>query len=272
MSLQGRTWHQSVEVFAVSLFFALALWWGMLHLTNASSDALQLWAASYQAVAFLGAVAGLLISIHWGGLKSVVGRAVFAFSLGLLFQCFGQSSYSWYIYYLHEPVPYPSIGDVGYFGSIFCYLYGVWMLAQASGVRISLRSLRSQTVAVLIPLVFLTISYLMFLRGYTFDWSQPLKIFLDFGYPFGQAIYVSLALLTYLLSRRVLGGIMRLPILLFLGALVLQYLSDFSFLYQASAGTWYAGGWNDFLYLVSYLAMTVALLFVGHTLEKIKAR
>ena len=65
---------------------------------------------------------------------------------------------------------------------------------------------------------------------------------------------------------------MRLPILLFLGALVLQYLSDFSFLYQASAGTWYAGGWNDFLYLISYLAMTVALLFVGHTLEKIKAR
>jgi hypothetical protein len=256
---------------AACLFILLAIWWVVLHMAQASSGALQLWAASYQIIAFVGAIVGLKISVHWGGTKSIVGRAIIAFSCGLLLQCFGQSSYSWYIYYLHEPVPYPSIGDIGYFGSIVWYLYGAWMLAKASGVRISLRTVHSQLTAVLIPLVLLWVSYLMFLHDYSFDWSQPLKIFLDFGYPLGQATYVSVALLTYFLSRKVLGGIMRLPVLCLLGALVLQYSSDFSFLYQANAGSWYAGGWNDFLYMCSYLAMTLALAYIGTKYSEIES-
>ncbi|MEK7155431.1 MAG: hypothetical protein AAB734_00980, partial [Patescibacteria group bacterium] len=189
---------------------------------------------------------------------------------GLLLQCFGQTSYSFYIYYLNQPVPYPSIGDIGYFGSIFAYLYGALALSRAAGVHVSLKSYRGQLLAFLLPLLMLVLSYQFFLRGYEFDGTQPLKTFLDFGYPFGQALYVSVALLAYLLSRNVLGGMMRMPILVFIGALVLQYFSDFTFLYQATAGTWYAGGMNDLLYLVSYLAMTLALLYIGHVFVKIQ--
>ena len=53
-------------------------------------------------------------------------------------------------------------------------------------------------------------------------------------------------------------------------ALMFQYLSDFTFLYQANAGTWYVGGLNDFLYFISYLMMTLSLFIIGSTFDKIK--
>ena len=100
----------------------------------------------------------------------------------------------------------------------------------------------------------------MFLQKYEFDWGQPLKIFLDFGYPFGQAIYVSLALLTYTLSKSVLGGIMKKKILFILFAFLMQYVADYNFLFQSSRGTWANGGYGDFLYFLAYFLMTLGLL------------
>ncbi len=260
------------SIFAILVFFALLVWWIVLHFgIHATSLQFQLWASAYQILAFIGFIFGFRAAMQWGGLKSVLGRAIFAFSFGLLFQCFGQSSYSYYIYYLHQPVPYPSIGDIGFFGSIPCYLYGAIMLAQASGAKFSLKSYRNQLQAVLIPVVLLGISYIFFLQDYVFDFTNPIKIFLDFGYPFGQALYVSVAILAYLLSRKFLGGAMRLPIICFIVALILQYASDFMFLYQSNKGTWYAGGTNDLLYSISYLALTLALVYIGRMFMKIRA-
>lgn len=262
--------HSYAAQIAFALFGALVAWWVTLQMSGATSEALQLWAAAYQVVAFFGACVGFVIAYNWGGHSSVVGRAILAFSTGLLLQCFGQTSYSFYIYYLNQPVPYPSVGDIGYFGSVFAYLYGAIALARAAGVQVTLKSYRGQLLAVLLPLLMLVTSYFFFLRGYAFDDSAWMKTFLDFGYPFGQALYVSVALLAYFLSRNVLGGMMRTPILVFIGALVLQYFSDFTFLYQASQGTWSAGGINDALYLTSYFAMTLAILYIGHVFVRIQ--
>ena len=189
-----------------------------------------------------------------------MGRALILFSLGLFAQEFGQLSYSYYIYYLHQEVPYPSVGDIGYFGSIPLYIAGAWLLAHASGVKLSLRSVSSKIWAILIPFVMLLLSYSFFLREYQVDFSQPIKLFLDFGYPLGEAIYISIALLTYILSRRLLGGILRSRILFILFAMLVQYSADFMFLYQAQYQTWYAGGLNDLVYFTAYVALSLALL------------
>jgi hypothetical protein len=85
-------------------------------------------------------------------------------------------------------------------------------------------------------------------------------VFLDFGYPLGQAIYVSLALLTYLLSTKTLGGIMKNKVLLILFALAVQYAADYNFLYQAYAETWSVSGYGDVIYLFAYFLMAVGLL------------
>jgi hypothetical protein len=124
--------------------------------------------------------------------------------------------------------------------------------------------------AVLIPLAMLGFSYFMFLKEYAFDWSQPLRIFLDFGYPLGEAMYVSLAIVAFALSQKMLGGAMRTPMLLFIVALVAQYVAEFTFLYQSLNGLFVGGGLADYLYLTSYFLMAVSLIQLAVTYKWIQ--
>jgi hypothetical protein len=252
--------RHTLNKIAFLAFILLVTWWVALHTFYAATDVdMQAFAAVYGVMALIGAIGGFRIAKKWGYTKSLMGKAICMFALGLFAQEFGQLVYSFYIYFLHIDIPYPSIGDIGFFGSIPLYIYGTLLLARASGIKVSLKSLGNQIYALVIPVLILGFSYYMFLQGYEFDWSAPVAIFLDFGYPLGQAIYVSLALLTYILSRRTLGGVMRSRILWFLFALAIQYMADYTFLYQAAKETWVAGGINDLMYLVSYFVMTMAL-------------
>ena len=113
-------------------------------------------------------------------------------------------------------------------------------------------------------------SYLLFLQDYVFDWSSPVVVLLDFGYPLGEAIFVSLALSAYILTKKTLGGIMRSKVVFVLFALVVQYLTDTFFLYRTMNDTWYAGGLSDFLYLISYFLMALSLLKFGYALKEVK--
>jgi hypothetical protein len=243
------------------LFILLSVWWAFVPV-GAPGENYQslLWAASYQIVAFLGGLWGLSISRSWGGMGSVMGRSIISFSLGLLFQTFGQSTFSFYNLVLQVEVPYPSMADIGFFGSIPFYIYGIILLARAAGVAMSMRSFLNQIQVIIIPLAMLGLSYFFFLRGYEFDWSNPLRVILDFGYPLGQAIYISIAILTYTLSKSFLGGLMKPKILFILIALIVQYLADYNFLYQALNETWQNGGYGDYIYLVAYLFMALGLL------------
>lgn len=247
---------------ALTFFILYSLWWVYLQVGVASDNVqYEFFTGTYGLLALFGGIGGLYIAKHWGGWKSLMGKAVNLFALGLLFQEFGQIAYSYlyYIYFNGAEVPYPSVGDIGYFGSIPLYVIGTLALAKASGCKINMKSLQKTLSAVMIPALVLISSYVIFLQGYEFDWSHPIIIFLDFGYPLGQATYVSLALLTYYLSRKILGGVMQSKIRYILIALAIQYCADYTFLYQTKQGTWLAGGLNDYLYLLSYFVMTMAL-------------
>lgn len=249
---------------AVILFVLLSIWWVVNNLIIGNSSIAYNtffdFGEFYGYMALLGGTWGVLIAQKWGGFKSVMGKAMMMFSLGLFAQEFGQLFYAWYNNIYNVAGPYPSIGDIGYFGSVLLYITGVVYLARAAGVKIRLKLFMTNPLALIIPIGMLSIGYFLFLKGYEFDWSNPVKIFLDFGYPFGQAIYISLAILTYLLSRGVLGGIMKNKILFLLFALMVQFLADYTFLYQSSNGSWEVGGTNDFIYLAAYFSMTLALI------------
>jgi hypothetical protein len=266
-----------MSLIASGLFVVLTIWWLTLSpFQTTDLDTLThkryIWGSTYQVIALWGAICGFVISKFWGGTKSVMGRSVIAFSVGLLLQVLGQSFYSYYNLFAQIEAPYPSFGDVGYFGSIFAYIYGVSLLARASGVKVSLKSYSNQAKAVMIPLLLLLFSYSFFLINYEYDFGNKLKIFLDFGYPLGQAFYVSLAILTFLLSKKFLGGMMKGPILFLLIALIVQYFSDFNFLYQASQETWYVGGIGDFLYMLSYFVMALSLIHIGNVFKTIQTK
>jgi hypothetical protein len=263
---------QYLLIISLLVFIFLSIWWIYInfYFTDVTLEDKQLFAASYQVLALFGSLIGFSIARRWGGWKSMLGKALVFFSLGLLLQSFGQSVYSYFIFFQKIEIPYPSLGDFGYFGSVIAYILGTIQLVRVSGFHLSWRSMQNKIISIIIPLILLGMSYFFFLKGYEFDWNEKIKTLLDFGYPLGQAFYVSIAILTLLLSRNILGGIMKKPIIFLVVALIVQYLSDFMFLYQAHQETWSAGEFNDYLYCISYFMMTVALIHIGGIFNKIK--
>lgn len=264
-----RDW---LSLFAIVFFGVYSLWWFLIQFTSTEVHASQLdiFTTTYGLMAVWGGTWGIVIARSWGGLKSVMGKMIIFFSLGLLAQELGQILYTYYIYVLGVEVPYPSLGDIGYFGSIPLYIIGAIYLAKASGVKISLKSFTSKIQAIIIPAVILTAAYFIFLFGYEFDFSSPLTVFLDFAYPLGQAVYISIALLTYLLTRKMLGGIMKGKIIFILIALTVQFMADFIFLYQASRGAWGISGISDYIYFIAYFIMALALFQLKTVARSIK--
>ena len=243
------------------VFLFYTFWWVIIQASGKSGTFYHdLFSDTYGISALIGAIIGYSIMIHWGGWKTKMGRAIMMFSLGLFLQAFGQFVYTYYFLVLGVDAPYPSIGDLGYFGSVPVYIYGVIMLAEASGINFSLRKIKNVIAAILLPLTILGLSYWIFLQDYKVDFNSPLVVLLDFAYPMGQAVYVALALLIYWLTRSILGGVMKDRILLILVALFVQYLADYMYLIQMTNDTWSAGGINDYVYLLSYFLMTLAIL------------
>jgi hypothetical protein len=253
------------------IFVFFTIWWILLQFDNSVNLSLhkQIFSAFYGLMALWGGIFGIYVSSKWGGLKSVVGKAIIFLSLGLLAQEFGQIIYSFYFFFF-KIVSYPSIGDLGYFGSIFFYLIGLLYLGKASGVTFKFKTTKYKLLTIFIPLLLLGVSYWIFLKDYQFDLTNPLKIILDFGYPMGETIYISAALLIYLFSKGILGGIMKSKILFILFALLIQFFADYSFLYINYYGNMSPGGINDFIYLIAYYFMGISLIELLNAYSDIK--
>lgn len=260
--------NSRLYTYVVGIFFIIfTAWWVYIDFILKSSDNTnihnKLFGSLYGLMALFGGLIGIKAAKVWGSNKSLFGRALLFFSGGLLLQVLGQVAYSIYTYVLKVDVPYPSFGDIGFFGSVLFYIYAAYLLANGIGLRITLKAKYKKLVAVILPLILLIASYTIFLKGYQFDFSSPLaglRVVLDFGYPLGQAIYISIALLAYLLSKKQLGGIMKSKVLWILFALLIQYVSDFTFLLGVKNQTIYPAGYNDMLYLLSYTVLTLSLI------------
>lgn len=265
-----KSWKGWGVKIASFFFIFITIWWlGLLYSGVQESFQNYLFAATYGLICLWGGGWGLVVSKKWGGFSSTLGRAIIFLSLGLLAQEFGQLIFSFYNIFLKVEVPYPSVADVGFFGSIPFYIFGMFLLARASGVKLSLKILKNKVQAIIIPIAILCFSYMVFLRDYKISLEDPIRTFLDFGYPLGEAIYISLAIITYLLSRNFLGGVMKSRILIFIAAFVVQYIADFNFLYQSSRGTWVNGGYGDYLYFLAYFVMTLGLIQLKNVLNTI---
>ena len=265
--------YKKYYFFVISLFIIILVWLlGLRSLGINDSDLYlrQIWGASYQIIALAGGILGFFVSRSWGGYKSLLGRAILFLSISLLFQCVGQSISSLYMF-MTGNLPYPSLGDIGFLGSTICYIIAGWLLVRANGLHISFNSLRGKFVVFIVPIVLIISSYYFFLKDYQFDWTTPIKVFLDFGYPLGDALYVALAVVALIFCEKMMGGIMKSPIRLLIIALLFQYIADFTFLYQSNLGTWYVGGLNDLLYFSSYFLMSMSLIYIGQTFNKIRS-
>lgn len=217
----------------------------------------------YPFLAIAGGIAALTYSKRWGGWKSVMGKGIIFLGLGLFGEAFGQLVWSYYNLILQDIAPYPSIADIGYFSIIPFYAIAMLKFARASGARFSLQDYLNKIQVVIIPIVMLVLSYVFFLRDYELDLSAPIKTFLDFGYPMGEAIMISIAILTFTLSRKFLGGVMKAKILYIIFAFVVQYITDYTFLYKVNAETYVNGGIVDLMYATSFAIMAIGIAMIG---------
>jgi len=270
MNKETRTY--GVEyILVLALFLIVTFWWlALKYFSIEDSMANEYFSVSYGLMALFGGLYGLKISKKWGGISSFIGKTIISFSIGLLLQEFGQLAYSFYSLFLGIEIPYPSIGDIGFFGSIPFYLLGTYYLSKAVGIEVLLKDNVNKLIFVLVPVISVIFVYYMFLVGYEYDWSQPVTVFLDFGYPIGQSLYVSLGLSAYILSSRFLGGYMRVRVLLLFAALVIQYCADFYFLYLVSRDLWDTAGINEYMYFFAYFVMTLSILEFNSALKNIK--
>ncbi|MBI3633548.1 MAG: hypothetical protein HY226_04620 [Candidatus Vogelbacteria bacterium] len=249
-----------LQIFITLVTLAFIIWWvSFQHVVDQQGSSVNWFENTYGLVALIGSIIGLAAVKKWGGAKAVVGKALLFFSLGLFAQEVGQLVSSYYTQIAHTDLPYPSLGDVAYFGSVILYLIAALYLAKAVAIKYPLRKLSYKILAVGVPIVILAISYFVLLYHFQYDTSKPLTVLLDAGYPLGQASYISVAIIAYLLSRKMLGGFMKAGILLVIFALVVQYLSDFTFLYESHRSAYVPGKFDDLLYLIAYFVMSIAM-------------
>jgi len=254
------------------LFAFFVLWWILLHSTPLfAEDQLADFADTYAFVALFGGLLGIYLAGKWGGFSSILGKIVLFFSLGLLAQVFGQFSYAFYARVLGVEIPYPSVGDIGFFGSIPLYIIGAYYLVKLTSVPVKNgQPTKLNPIAIAIPIFMLLLSYLVFLRGYEVDPENNLATILDFGYPLAQSIYVSLGLIAFYYTKNMTNSLMHKKIIFLLSALVFQYVSDFVFLYKASNDMYVTGGITDLLYLISYFLMTLAIINLNDVFDRVR--
>lgn len=250
------------------IFLIFAGWWLEIFLTGSSDQSQNHWFGfSYGSFSLWGGILGLIIARQWGGWRSLIGRAVVCLSIGLLFQGWGQYSF-WYMNSIKGiEVPYPSYPDIGYFGTIPFYIYASYLLAKSAGGKFRFSSLSNGMSLLIIPALMLCIAYFSFLRNLPFDFENPIASLMDYAYPTGQALYISGALLTYSLSRKLLGGVMRFPILFLVFAFIIQFLADYVYIYFHDI--YFPGSFIDFFYLLAYFVMSLGLIQLKITADNL---
>lgn len=252
-----------ISYYASSIFLVLYLvFWAFLHIPFIyyAPGLYDFYTYTYGIIALLGSLGGFYTVSLFGGLTSELGKALFLFSIGLIFQFFGQLTFAYYSYFLGIENPYPSLMEVFYFGSIPIYFMAMFFLGKAAGLQYLVKIAKGKMLlSLLIPLFMVALAYFMFLADYPIAETSALIIFLDFGYPIGQALQVSMALAVYFLSYKLLGGALRRTVLQFIYALFIQFLADMLYTVQTLKESWTAAGTSDLLYLLSYFVMGYAI-------------
>lgn len=250
--------------FLVGFFVLMLIYWQVLRLSHTTDLPVNLgYSFSTAVVAFFGGVFGIFISRHWGGVKSAVGKAVLCLSSGTLVWSLGNFVWSYYIFFLHIEMPYPSLADLGYSLAVPFWVFGVYFLSYATGARFSLKETGGRLMLFAMPVFAAVFSYYFLFvvaRGSNIEVEGGLlKIFLDFYYPIGDWIILTVSFLMFGLSWEYLGGRFRLPVFIVLLGFIFMFMADFLFSYTTTVGSYYNGNIADLLFAVAMSVISIGV-------------
>lgn len=253
----------------LAIFGLLTIFWIVLQMKLLPWKLADIFSSTYFIIPLWGALWAILRADKWRGIKSIMGKTMLFFSFGLLCQVIGQISYAVSVHIFHIQIPYPSLGDLGYFGSTLFYLYGVFLLFKVAGIKFKAGLVIKHILVSIISFMCLLIGAYIFLQSYIFQFSDMLKLFLDIWYPVIGIVNFYIVLLLYLELKANKKNILKNKVVFFVFALLIQFLSDSVFIYQANLETWTGGQVNDYMYLLGYLFMTLAILKLDSHLFKL---
>lgn len=244
-------------------------WWLKLHMYgDLQSDEAYWFNLVYGLASLIGAVNGFFVVRRWGGFKSHIGKTIFFLSIGLFSEWIANVIWGYYNIALRTEIPYPSEADIFFLAIIPIYAVAMYYLALAAGAKMSLRSYKGKIVAIAVPLVALTAAFWLFVRE-GLDFSNPVKFIFDVGYPLGEAITASVALLAYYLTREKLGGVLKKLIIVTIGAYTMQFIADYGFLITVINETYYNANWVDMMYALAVTSMPIAIVYYDIQLERL---
>lgn len=250
-----------LSLIILTLYIGIFIWWIRLTSIGHPIPESYIFDWTYGLIGLTGALYGIFsVSKVWGGYKSVMGKGFIFISCGLLAQWLGLQIWTYYNIVAKVAVPYPSLADLGYFGLVPFYTLGALMLARASGAKFSIKTKHGKAYSVLIPLCMLILAYALFVKDIGITKTNLIKTFFDFGYPLGEIIPVSIALITFLSARKLFGGKLKNRIIYLLFAFSFQFLTEYYFLYTSGKNTYYNGSFSDLLYATSYTIMSLGLI------------
>lgn len=241
--------------FYLLVFFVLMfIYWVGIQVSHVKDSPINLLYSFATAVeAFIGGLIGLIVSRHWGGRKSAVGKAILLISSGTISWSLGNFAWSFYNFVLHQDVPYPSFADLGYSLAVPLWAIGVFYLSQATGAKFSLGKVKGRVILVVLPILAAIFSYYFLVTiarnsVISSGGGNMLKLFLDFYYPLGDWVILTVSLLLFGLSLKYLGGKFKWPVYIILLGFVTMFLADFSFSYTTTVNTYYNGSFPDLLF------------------------
>lgn len=246
----------------ISIFYTiLVIWWIWLYLSGTKDTSLNLaFAFAYGLMPIFGGLFGIWEAKEWGMFKSAMGKALFFLSAGLITWGVGEMIWSYYNFILQVEIPYPSWADASFIVSWPLWSIGVVFMSFATGARYGLKSIGGRLQLIAIPLLAAALSYYLLVvvaRQGSFELNGGmLKIFFDLAYPIWDVVILTIALLIYGLSFKLLGGIYQWPVLITLFGFIVNYFADFGFSYTTTVGTFYNGNWVDLLFATAMFVLS----------------
>lgn len=236
------------------------------------------------------------IARHFDGWRSAIGRTCWALALAPVY--FGLGNAVWFYYNTctkwggglgcseNVDVPYPSWADAGYLALLPCILVALAGMMRTVGVtRRDVGAMLGIFLVIMVPTAWLTwdttIGGSSYGRGWLYDPEAPgfvsalgeiasgnfeNEVFsnvISAIYVLTDVVQLSLAIWLILVSRRLAGGLFRLPIVVMAMALLFQYVADMVFFQRVFAETAYTGDGADALYFVALWTMLATVWAFG---------
>ncbi|OGD93293.1 hypothetical protein A2697_03030 [Candidatus Curtissbacteria bacterium RIFCSPHIGHO2_01_FULL_41_44] len=207
----------------------------------------------YSIIPIFGAFVGWLVAARFGGLKSVLGRAISMLAAGLLAWGLGGFVWLWYNLVFQVPVPQPSLADYLFVGAYIFWAFGTIYLAKAAGIRFfPQETFAGKTILVVVPVllvVLITVFYILLRTGSS---SNLLS----------YVVFVPLLIYTGSILPLVLnlygGKFFKATGLVVLGFFIL-YLAGTSFFYSVANNTYYNGHLSDLFFAAGFSVISTGI-------------